>query len=489
MAEHVSNERMSDEEIHTQRETIFREQLGRTPYDLDEALAFARDNATRGSVAQVLQHAKASGVPAVVPRAGVASWEGQRALMEMLDEAGAAYLPITIDSLTRELQFAEAERRLAASTTETSALNGYPIVAHGLDANRRLIQSFAKPVIVRANAVDLRITAETGLASGGTAFVSGPMYATLEYSKNTPLAEGIANWQYIFRLMGIYTENGVPMADDAVGFSQSGTCSVPALMHVGVVLDALIMAAQGVKHIMLYSMLQGNIAQDVASCLAVEQLATEYLHKFGHSDVETYVASSDWNGAFPERRSDAYGLIAANVFAAAIARAPLNYVKTIDEGIGVPTAESNADSIRVTRYLLNLIGRQAHSWRTPEIEFELALNLLEARAVLDAIIDLGDGDPVVGSVKGLQSGILDIPFSPNVHVKGNVLPIRDAAGAVRFLDHGALPIPAEALEMERDRLSQRSADPSQLGYQDVVDDLQFLELDPFDAVGGDQVSA
>ena len=138
---------------------------------------------------------------------------------------------------------------------------------------------------------------------------------------------------------------------------------------------------------------------------------------------------------------------------------------------------------------MNLIGRQAHAWRTPEIEFELHLNLIEARAILDAIIDLGDGDPVVGSIKGIGTGILDIPFSPNIHVKGNVLPIRDASGAVRFLDHGALPIPAEALEMERERLSHRSADPSALGYQDVVDDLQFLELDTFDPATGTEVKA
>ena len=111
MADNVTNERLTDDAFHAQRETIFREQLGRAPYDLDEALAFSLENAKRGTVAAVLQKAKATGVAAVVPRAGVASWEGQRALMQMLDEAGAAYLPITIDSLTRELQFAEAERR------------------------------------------------------------------------------------------------------------------------------------------------------------------------------------------------------------------------------------------------------------------------------------------------------------------------------------------------------------------------------------------
>jgi glutamate mutase epsilon subunit len=50
-------------------------------------------------------------------------------------------------------------------------------------------------------------------------------------------------------------------------------------------------------------------------------------------------------------------------------------------------------------------------------------------------------------------------------------------GAVRVLDHGGLPIPKEALDMEAERLSRRSADVTLLGYQDVVADLQFLELD------------
>lgn len=474
----VDNTQWSLEKFHEVRGGLFRNQLEREPFDLDEAVSFSVENAKRGTVAGVLAHAKATGDAVCVPRAGVATMEGQRSLMQMLDEAGAAFLPITIDSLTRNLRFKEAEERLASSSDAHSSLNGFPIVAHGVENTRRLIQSFDKPVIVRANAVDLRLTAETGFAAGGTAFVSGPMYATLEYSKDVSLAESIPYWQYIFRLMGIYTDAGVPLADDAVGFSQSGTCSVPALMHVGVVLDALIMAGQGVRHIMPYSMLQGGIAQDIASCLAVEILVQEYLEKCGNDGVSTYVASSDWNGAFPVQTPDAYGLIAANVFAAAIARVPLNYVKTIHEGLGVPTAQANADSIRVSRYLFKLIGRQASSLLSADVDFELALNLMEARAILDAVLDAGDGDPALGSIRALESGVLDIPFSPNRHVRGDVLPIRDHNGAVRFLDSGRLPIPAEARRMEAERLALRSTDPSLLSYQDVIDDLEFLELEP-----------
>ena len=469
-----TNERWTTDRLLEERRLVFKEQLDREPYDLEEALTYARRNAERaGTVSTALDEAKRTGVPCVVPRAGVASWAGQRSLMQALDDAGAGFLPITVDSLTRELHFAEAERRLAESTEMKSMLNGYPVVAHGVERNRELIEQFRRPVIIRANAVDLRIAAETGFASGGTAFVSGPMYATLEYSKNVTLDDSIPKWQYIFRLMGEYTEAGVPLADDAVGFAQSGTCSVPSLMHVGVVLDALIMAAQGVKRVMVYSMLQGNLAQDVASCRAVEILTREYLDRFGFEDVVTYVASSDWNGAFPTRHSEAYGLIAANVIAAAIAKAPLNYVKTIDEGRGVPTSESNADSIRITRYLFQLISAQADQLWSPAMDEELELNLLEARGILDAVLDCGDGDPVQGAIKGLRSGVLDIPFSPNVHVRGDVLPVRDANGAVRYLDHGNLAVPQAALRLGAERLAARS---KELGYQDVVADLDFLEL-------------
>lgn len=473
----VSNERWTADRLDHERHEVHRRQLDAPPPDLDEAIGWARKNAQRTSVTEVLRSAKERRDTCVVPRAGVANWEAQRRLMATLDEAGAGFLPITVDSLTRDLRFAEAAAQLAASTPEHSALNGFPVVAHGVDATRRLVEQFDKPVIARANAVDLRVCADASLAGGCTAFVSGPMYATLEYSKRVSLEESIPNWQYVFRLMGEYEAQGVPMAEDSPGFAQSGTCSVPSLMHVGVVIDGLIMAAQGVKNLMLYSMLQGNIAQDVASCLAVEDLMREYLDRFGFSDVSTFVASSDWNGAFPVRRPDAYGLIAANVFAAAIAGAPLNYVKSIDEGRGVPTAESNADSIRISRFLIHLLRSQASSLLNEQIERERHLNVIQARSMLDAVLDTGDGDPALGAIEALKTGVLDIPFSPNVHVRGDVLPVRDGTGAVRFLDSGSLVLTAEARALEAESLRSRAAQASDLTYEDVIADLSFLELD------------
>ena len=46
--------------------------------------------------------------------------------------------------------------------------------------------------------------------------------------------------------------------------------------------------------------------------------------------------------------SAAFGLISVNTVASAMARATLLYVKSIEEGFGVPTAEGNAASVRAT---------------------------------------------------------------------------------------------------------------------------------------------
>ena len=66
---------------------------------------------------------------------------------------------------------------------------------------------------------------------------------------------------------------------------------------------------------------------------------------------------------------------------------------------------------------------------------------IEVRAILDRILDLGDGDIVDGTIKAVESGVLDSPWSPNVNVKDKVLGVRDARGACRYLEFGNCPIP------------------------------------------------
>ena len=474
LATQISNDRLADDEFLRERQEVMA-QWSIEPIDLDEATAYARNVSSTRNVSRLLAAAKAESRTLVQPRAGVATLEGQEALLRELSDAGADILPVSLDSMTRTHRFAEAFEALERSSNDKSALNGYPIVAHGVSGTRRLVESFDRPLHMRANAIDLRLAAEVAFASGMSGFVSGPIYSTFEYSKKATLAEAIRKWQYVFRLMAHYTEVGVPIANDSIGLSQSGTYSVPSLMHVGVVLDVLYMAGQGVKHVMPYSMLQGNLAQDVASCRAVGILTEEYLLRLGFDDVGVYTAGSDWNGAFPPDEAAAYSLIAMNTLAAAIARTPLIYVKSIEEGVGIPSAAGNAASVRATRFLLHLVHDQVAAIEPPEATSELELNLMESRAILDAILDIGDGDPVQGAIRATEAGVLDVPFSPNVHAHGKVIPMRDAEGAVRFFDSGALPIPAEAKRIEQERLERRARKKgSPLAYADVIEDLSFL---------------
>jgi methylaspartate mutase epsilon subunit len=471
----VRNEVLSDEEFEPERLAVYTQSPTTPIVDLDEAFEFCRREMGDRNCPAVMTEAKREGRTLVQPRAGVANIEGQRVLLEFLEEAGSDILPITIDSMTRTHRFDHASRAALDSTPTKSLLNGYPLIHHGVETTREIVLERERPVHLRANSTDLRLVADVGFACGMSGFVSGPVYSTVQYSKNTSIAEAIRNWQYVYRLMGKYTEAGIPIMDDALGLTQSASCSVPALMHAGVVLEALIMAGQGVKHVLAYAISQGTIAQDIAACLAVQELTEDYLARLGFDDVSVYMTSNHFAGAFPPDEAAAFGLISANTFAAAMARATLLYVKSIEEGFGIPTAEGNAASVRSTRYLLHLLAGQDFGVASEEVQFERELNLIEGRAILDAVLELGDGDPVQGTIRGFEAGVLDEPAAPSKIAHGDVLVVRDAKGAVRFLDPGNVPIPAEALALERERLEERSRiKHGPLGYDDIVADLDHI---------------
>jgi methylaspartate mutase epsilon subunit len=471
----VRNEMLSDEEFERERPLVYAQSPSTPVVDLEEAFEFCRREMAGRNAPAAMAKAKAAGRTLVQPRAGVANLQGQRVLNQFLEEAGADIIPITIDSMTRTHRWEHASRAALESTPTKSLLNGYPLIHHGMEPTRELVLESHRPVHLRANSTDLRLVADVGFACGMSGFVSGPIYSTVQYSKNTSLAEGIRNWQYVYRLIGKYTEAGIPIMDDALGLTQSASCSVPALMHAGVVLEALIMAAQGVKHVLAYAISQGTIAQDVAACLAVQELTEEYLARLGFDDVNVYMTSNHFAGAFPPDEAAAFGLISMNTLAAAMAGATLLYVKSIEEGFGVPTAEGNAASVRSTRYVLHLLQGQDFALDSEDVEFERTLNLIEGRAILDAVLELGDGDPVQGTIRAFEAGVLDEPAAPSRIAHGDVLVVRDAKGAVRFLDPGNVPIPAEARKMELERLEPRvRAKGTPLGYDDVVSDLEHI---------------
>ena len=78
----------------------------------------------------------------------------------------------------------------------------------------------------------------------------------------------------------------------------------------------------------------------------------------------------------------------------------------------------------------------------------------------------------------LQAGVLDIPWAPNQYVAGKVIPVRDASGAVRYLDHANLPFGSEVLEYHREKIREREKrDGRKVDYEAAIFDVTEISQD------------
>ena len=76
----------------------------------------------------------------------------------------------------------------------------------------------------------------------------------------------------------------------------------------------------------------------------------------------------------------------------------------------------------------------------------------ETRAILDRVIELGDGDVTIGAVRAFEAGVLDQTFATTCRALRKVLGVRDAQGAVRYLDHGNLPFSKEIINFHKEKI-------------------------------------
>jgi methylaspartate mutase epsilon subunit len=106
-----------------------------------------------------------------------------------------------------------------------------------------------------------------------------------------------------------------------------------------------------------------------------------------------------------------------------------------------------------------------------EIMVEERINEMEIRALLDKVLEVGEGDIAVGLQKAFDLGFMDTPFSSNKHTQGKVLGVRDMRGACRYLDFGNLPLPKEAKEYNQEKIAERERiQGKKLDYHTVVEE-------------------
>jgi methylaspartate mutase epsilon subunit len=103
------------------------------------------------------------------------------------------------------------------------------------------------------------------------------------------------------------------------------------------------------------------------------------------------------------------------------------------------------------------LARQIRLDGLAEFAFEKDLIKREVRPIIDRVLEMGDGDVAIGTVRAFAAGVMDVPWSPNRHVRSRVMPARDADGCLRILDAGLMPFPKDVLEVHESRLRQRAA--------------------------------
>ena len=460
-------------------ERMRRENLARWPtgaeIDFDEAVAYHKAMPAHKRLPAVMQKAAAEGRCLTQARGGFGTLELQIELMRELENTGLAdIVPTTTDSYTRNEQWAKAAHGIEESKKAgRSMLNGFPMVNYGPRQTRKLIEAIDRPAIVLSGTSFPKLTGEVGYAAGFTGYLGSGLAYTVSYTKETTLEEGIRNYQYLDRLVALYGAHGVRLHRRQPGFL-TGTNVPPSIAIITGIVDALLAAHQGVRDYGLELGQTLHLVQDAAGIRMARVLTQEYLKRAGFEDVFTPITSLHWMGAWPYDETQAAALMAYGGTLAAVSGANSITTKSTHEAFGLPTPKANAEGLRITRMALYL-ARTLRLDSMPEFQRECDMIRREVEPVMDKILEMGEGDVAVGTLRAAEAGVLDIPWSPNRWVKSRVMPARDVDGCIRILSPGLVPIPKDVLAYHEERLRLR-AEKERIPYGDELAVTSVYEL-------------
>lgn len=445
--------------------------------DLEKAVAKLKKLPKEKNFAIKLREAKANGVTLVQPRAGVARLNEHIELLQYLQNEGKAdFLPSTIDSYTRHNRYQNAQDGIEESEKQgRSLLNGFPCVNHGVDGCTKVQESINVPLQARHGTPDARLLSEIIHASGWTSNEGGGISYNLPYAKKISLEDTIRYWQYCDRLVGYYEENGVEINREPFG-PLTGTLCPPCISNTVAIIESILAAEQGVKNITVGYGQGGNMIQDIAALRALEDQTNHYLRIFGYDDVFITTVFHQWMGGFPANESEAVALIGYASTVASMGKATKMITKTTHESFGIPTKEANANALRTSRYITNLLKDQ----RTPDSEElleEIDQIKKEVESLMKNVVKAGKGDIAQGAIKAFKDGLIDIPFAPSELNAGKILPARDIDGKIRILEFGNLGLTEEIKSFHHKKLQERAdKQDRKMEIQMVIDDIYAVSM-------------
>jgi methylaspartate mutase epsilon subunit len=470
----VRQKRIDEDQFLEMRKPVLSQWPTGKEVDLQEAVEYSRSLPESKNFMKITQKMHREGKTAVWPRAGTPVLEEEIKLVKTLYDAGVRHVPVTIDSYTRLLQFDRAQQALEETIrTGRTMLNGYPIVNHGVKKTRKVIESVDAGFSPRGAG---KLAMEIALASGMTAAGKSSFLEFGSYEKKRTLEDCFEHTQYTNRLAGYYTERGSTITTDLHGFVPCGV--FPLSVNIAcMIVDALMAAEQGVKSVIPQMHNCGHMAQDIAWIRVAPRLMRDYLDRFGFKDVVIPGVFTNQIPLFPVPlgMGGAFAYLTYTAMVATLGRVETCFVRTIDEGAGVPTREAHALSYEAANWIFNVINTQKIQFDIKDMELEEKMAEAEVRAIVERILELGDGDVCVGSIRAVEAGVIDSPFCPNIHIKDDVLGVRDSRGACRYLNFGNLPFSEEIKEFHREKVAERERlEGRTLDEQAVIDDFWAL---------------
>jgi len=417
-------------------------------------------------------YARRATTPYVQPRGGFPLFEAQCELTRQLSEAGADFIPLTIDSYTRHNQYETATQLLRRSEEEgRNYLNGYPLVSHGHELTREMYRGLAKPVSLRHGTPDARLLSEVAIASGIAEIEGGGICYCLPYSEGFPLDRSLLYWQYVDRVCAVNSTPDAPIHRESFG-PLTATLVPPAIAVAIEIIEALLAAEQGVMSFAVSFGQTGSLVQDVATARVLRRLSRHYLDKFGFGSLRCYLVYHQWMGAFPQQRAKAAALIAGSALVAGMVGADKIVVKTVDEALGVPRPEVNAEAVETVQYVMRIFGC-AESITSILVDREADLIASEVESILKAVFALSGGAFWESVFRAFQLGYLDVPFSPHADNANKLISMRDGNSSVRIAQRGNVPISDQDAAREQALLASRG-DRSDKTYRQLLSDINLM---------------
>ena len=281
MSVKIRDRKIDEGEFLRERKTVLSMWPTGKEVNLEEAIEYHKKLPDHKNFMKVADKIHQEGRSVVFPRAGTPILEQEIELNKTLYESGLPMIPVTPDSYCRLLKFDKAKQGLEDSIKSGKPkLNGFPTVIHGVKNTRKVVESTGAALNQRMTNLDTRLMGEIAFAAGMTAGLQDPMIDFGCYEKNSTLEQIVRNCQYIWRLMGYYSERNAMITLDIDGMLANGVFPL-SVSIAGVVAVALLAARQGVKSIIPWANMQGHIGQDVAWARLTRRLTREYLDRFG----------------------------------------------------------------------------------------------------------------------------------------------------------------------------------------------------------------